>query len=125
MGYNPGYAENCLRQLMRGDLTEQAISEQLIREHLVTAGLPEPDLFIRSGGEERISNFLLWQLAYTEFYFTEICGLILTKISWKKPSIVSKVGKGGFGHTGEQMIDNTSSLATFYHNQNIKKAIIC
>lgn len=46
-------------------------SEEQLAEHLAMAYAPEPDLFIRTGGEERISNFLLWQLAYTEFYFTE------------------------------------------------------
>ncbi|HEX2530793.1 MAG TPA: polyprenyl diphosphate synthase [Burkholderiaceae bacterium] len=46
-------------------------SEELLAPHLAMAYAPEPDLFIRTGGEERISNFLLWQLAYTELYFTE------------------------------------------------------
>ncbi|HVK94435.1 MAG TPA: polyprenyl diphosphate synthase [Noviherbaspirillum sp.] len=46
-------------------------SEQHLAPHLAMAYAPEPDLFIRTGGEERVSNFLLWQLAYTEFYFTE------------------------------------------------------
>jgi len=46
-------------------------SEDLLAPHLSMAYAPEPDLFIRTGGEERVSNFLLWQLAYTEFYFTE------------------------------------------------------
>ncbi|RJF95398.1 polyprenyl diphosphate synthase [Noviherbaspirillum saxi] len=46
-------------------------SEDQLAPHLAMAYAPEPDLFIRTGGEERISNFLLWQLAYTEFYFTE------------------------------------------------------
>lgn len=46
-------------------------SEEALAEHLSMAYAPEPDLFIRTGGEERVSNFLLWQLAYTEFYFTE------------------------------------------------------
>ncbi len=48
-----------------------AIDEQSFAEHLAMAYAPEPDLFIRTGGETRISNFLLWQLAYTELYFTE------------------------------------------------------
>ncbi len=48
------------------ELTPEAISE-----HLDTAGIPDPDLLIRTSGEKRISNFLLWQMAYTEFYFTE------------------------------------------------------
>jgi undecaprenyl diphosphate synthase len=47
------------------------IDEQRFAEHLAMAYAPEPDLFIRTGGETRISNFLLWQLAYTEFYFTD------------------------------------------------------
>ncbi len=47
------------------------ITEALINSYLTTASLPEPDLYIRTGGEQRVSNFLLWQLAYTEFYFTD------------------------------------------------------
>jgi undecaprenyl diphosphate synthase len=48
------------------------IDEALLAAHLSTANLPDPDLFIRTGGESRISNFLLWQMAYTELYFTDI-----------------------------------------------------
>jgi undecaprenyl diphosphate synthase len=48
------------------------VTAEAIASRLVTAGVPEPDLFIRTGGEHRISNFLLWQLAYTELYFTDI-----------------------------------------------------
>lgn len=47
------------------------IDERRLEPHLAMAGVPEPDLFIRTGGEQRISNFLLWQLAYTELYFTD------------------------------------------------------
>lgn len=49
----------------------EAINEQALAKHLCLGQSPEPDLFIRTGGEQRISNFLLWQMAYTEFYFTE------------------------------------------------------
>lgn len=48
------------------------ITEEALAEHLALAYAPEPDLFIRTGGEQRISNFMLWQLAYTEFYFTDV-----------------------------------------------------
>jgi undecaprenyl diphosphate synthase len=48
------------------------IDEQVIEQYLCMAYAPEPDLFIRTGGEQRVSNFLLWQLAYTELYFTDI-----------------------------------------------------
>ena len=53
-------------------ITPQEISPELISESLSTKEIPEPDLFVRTGGEKRISNFLLWQLAYTELYFTDI-----------------------------------------------------
>lgn len=58
-------------KIKSGELQPEQIDETLIASHLVTAELPEPDLFIRTGGEQRISNFLMWQLAYTELYFTE------------------------------------------------------
>jgi undecaprenyl diphosphate synthase len=57
-------------QIERGELQSTAISEELLGSRLSMADLPEPDLFIRTGGEQRISNFLLWQLAYTELFFT-------------------------------------------------------
>jgi len=58
-------------QVKQGELEPADITEELINASLTTASLPEPDLFIRTGGEERVSNFLLWQMAYTEFYFTD------------------------------------------------------
>jgi len=58
-------------KIKSGELEPDQIDESVIANHLVTADLPEPDLFIRTGGEQRISNFLMWQLAYTELYFTE------------------------------------------------------
>lgn len=55
-----------------GELKPEAITEQTIAAHLQTNDLPDPDLLIRTGGDERLSNFLLWQAAYTELYFTEV-----------------------------------------------------
>ncbi|MBM9614605.1 isoprenyl transferase [Desulfobulbus rhabdoformis] len=55
-----------------GTLDPGAISEAVISEHLFTAGQPDPDLLIRTGGENRLSNFLLWQASYAELYFTEV-----------------------------------------------------
>ena len=55
-----------------GDLSPEDITEGMISDSLDTAGAPEPDLLIRTCNEQRISNFLLWQLAYTEFYFTPV-----------------------------------------------------
>lgn len=55
-----------------GKLTAEQITEEAINDCLDTAGIPDPDLLIRTCNEQRISNFLLWQLAYTEFYFTPV-----------------------------------------------------
>ena len=54
------------------NLKPEDISEELLQPYLSMAYAPEPDLFIRTGGEQRVSNFLLWQLAYTELYFTDV-----------------------------------------------------
>ncbi|MCB1637339.1 MAG: di-trans,poly-cis-decaprenylcistransferase, partial [Thiothrix sp.] len=53
------------------ELESSGITESMLEKYLSTAGVPEPDLFIRTGGEQRISNFLLWQLAYSELYFSD------------------------------------------------------
>ncbi len=65
-------AARLARRAMQGGLDPDAIDESLFASELSLAGQPEPDLFIRTGGERRISNFLLWQLAYTELYFTDL-----------------------------------------------------
>lgn len=59
-------------QAADGQLKPEEITEELLSDSLDTAGIPEPDLLIRTCNEQRISNFLLWQLAYTEFYFTPV-----------------------------------------------------
>lgn len=56
----------------KGTLLPQQITEDVISDYLDTKGIPDPDLLIRTSGEERLSNFLMWQLAYTEFYFTDV-----------------------------------------------------
>lgn len=91
-------------KLQTGQLNQQRITENLIEQHLSTAGLPEPDLFIRTGGEQRISNFLLWQLAYTELYFTPILWPDFDKQALKEAIISFKGRQRRFGHTGEQIL---------------------
>lgn len=59
------------REILDGKFVPDDIDSESIRSHLSLMDYPEPDLFIRTGGEQRISNFLLWQLAYTELYFTD------------------------------------------------------
>jgi undecaprenyl diphosphate synthase len=63
-------AQRLASAVQRGEFAATAIDEARLAAALELAGLPEPDLFIRTGGEQRISNFLLWHLAYTELYFT-------------------------------------------------------
>ncbi len=63
--------KNISTQVLTGKISIDAINEELVSNNLTTAGLPNPDLLIRSGGEFRISNFLLWQIAYSEIYITD------------------------------------------------------
>ena len=60
-----------VKRLMESGVAPDAVTEALLAQQLSVADVPEPDLFIRTGGEQRISNFLLWQLAYTELHFTD------------------------------------------------------
>ena len=64
--------KNIAERVKAGEIAVDDISEELVSDSLDTKGVPEPDLLIRTCNEQRISNFLLWQLAYTEFYFTEV-----------------------------------------------------
>lgn len=59
-------------KVKKGEISSKEIDESVINKHLYTHNLPEVDLMIRTSGEQRISNFLLWQMAYAELYFTEI-----------------------------------------------------
>ncbi len=61
------------RQVQRGELQPEEITEEVFSEALYTAGMPDPDLLIRTAGEMRISNFLLWQISYAEIWVTEKC----------------------------------------------------
>ncbi|MBU0579864.1 MAG: isoprenyl transferase [Candidatus Margulisbacteria bacterium] len=61
-----------VQEVVDNKLDPKEINEQVIAEHLYTKGIPEPELLIRTSGELRISNYLLWQMAYTEYYFTKV-----------------------------------------------------
>lgn len=60
------------KRIENGEISPSSIDESTITDSLDTAGIPDPDLLIRTGGDQRLSNFLLWQSAYTELYFTEV-----------------------------------------------------
>ncbi|MGB1039703.1 MAG: isoprenyl transferase [Flavobacteriales bacterium] len=64
-------AKQISSKVKSGELNEDEITDEVFSNHLTTAGIPDPELIIRTSGEYRISNFLLWQIAYSEFYFTE------------------------------------------------------
>ena len=86
-----------------GELKAEDISSDLISENLSMRDLPDPDLFIRTGGEKRISNFLIWQLAYSELYFTDTLWPDFDKKAFER-ALDSFAGRQRrFGHTGEQI----------------------
>ena len=64
-------AREIAREVAAGRLDPEAVDEEIVQQHIAIGDLPMPDLCIRTGGEQRVSNFLLWQFAYSEFYFTE------------------------------------------------------
>lgn len=70
--------------LSEGKISKEDITEENFKRYLDTRELPDPDLLIRTSGEERLSNFLLWQLAYTEFYFTDVLWPDFNKKELKK-----------------------------------------
>ena len=63
--------QNIARRVQAGELAAEEITEQMISESLYTAAMPDPDLIVRTSGEYRLSNFLMWQASYAEFYFTD------------------------------------------------------
>lgn len=63
---------HAVKALMAQGIEPEAVTEQHISDHLYTKGQPDPDLLIRTGGESRLSNFMLWQMAYSEFMFTDV-----------------------------------------------------
>jgi len=65
-------AKKISEQVKNGSLEPEQVNEQLFEENLETKGIPDPELLIRTSGEMRVSNFLLWQLAYTELWFTDV-----------------------------------------------------
>ncbi|MDX1252246.1 MAG: isoprenyl transferase [Gammaproteobacteria bacterium] len=91
------------RKVAAGELQPAQITEDLLAQHMSLHGLPEPDLFIRTGGEERISNFLLWQLAYTEFYFTETLWPDFGEQAFKDALDSFARRQRRFGRTGDQV----------------------
>lgn len=91
-------------KLNRGEIQEEAINEDMVQEHLYTAGMPDPELLIRTSGEKRVSNFLLWQLAYAEYYFTDVMWPDFNKEELYKAIIDFQSRERRFGKTSEQLV---------------------
>lgn len=91
------------KKVERKEIGIDAINEALFASHLCTASIPDPELMIRTSGEHRISNFLLWQLAYSEFYFTEKLWPDFRKNDLYEAIIDYQNRERRFGKTSEQI----------------------
>jgi undecaprenyl diphosphate synthase len=90
-------------KVQSGEVSLRDVNEELISANLYTAGRPDPELLIRTSGEQRVSNFLLWQLAYAEFYFTDIFWPEFNKEELYKAIIEFQNRERRFGKTSEQL----------------------
>jgi undecaprenyl diphosphate synthase len=98
-------AKKIASEVSRGDLKTGKINETEFEKYLCTYGIPDPDLLIRTSGEIRISNFLLWQLAYTELYFTEKLWPDFGKEDFYNAIIEFQKRERRFGKTSEQVLE--------------------
>lgn len=91
------------RQVEQNKLKVEEITTELIEKHLSTSKWPDPELMIRTSGEHRISNFLLWQLAYSEFYFTDVLWPDFRKDDFFKAILAYQNRERRFGKISEQL----------------------
>lgn len=96
-------ASRLARDVMAGKFSPEDITTDLFGSYLDTGGLPDPDFLIRTSGEMRISNFLLWQLAYTELYFTETNWPDFTISEFEKALADFQARERRFGKTSDQI----------------------
>jgi undecaprenyl diphosphate synthase len=94
------------QKIKNGDLNLDDINEDLISNHLYTKDLPDPELMIRSSGENRLSNFLLWQLAYAEFYFTPVLWPDFSKEELYRAILSYQQRERRFGKTSDQLSES-------------------
>ena len=91
-------------KVQKGEISPDAISEDLVSNNLYTAGIPDPELLIRTSGEKRVSNFMLWQLAYAEYFFTDVFWPEFTREELYKAIIDFQNRERRFGKTSEQLV---------------------
>lgn len=99
-------AKKYAADIINGKADPLAGDENAFGRYLATAGIPDPELLIRTSGEMRISNFLLWQIAYTELYFTEILWPDFRKENFYQAIIDYQKRERRFGKTSEQILEN-------------------
>jgi undecaprenyl diphosphate synthase len=92
-----------VRQIVAEGIPEDQITDELISSYLYTAGLPDPDLIIRTSGELRISNFLIWQGAYSEYYASPVYWPDFDKEELRKALLEYSRRRRRFGKTDEQI----------------------
>jgi undecaprenyl diphosphate synthase len=100
-----------LARLAQAGALPEEIREEALAPHLAMSYAPEPDLFIRTGGEQRISNFLLWQLAYTELYFTETLWPDFDALALDEAIASYRSRERRFGRTSEQLARKKAEVA--------------
>lgn len=103
--------ENTLRRLRTGGLRASDITEDMVARHLQTAFMPDPDLLIRTGGELRVSNYLLWQIAYSELYFTNAYWPDFNEDDLHKAIVSYQSRQRRYGKTGAQIENENKEAA--------------
>ncbi len=96
-------ARQLAEQVRQGTIEPQDITADMLHQYISLSDLPEPDLFIRTSGEHRISNFMIWQLAYTELYFTNILWPDFDRAAYMDALKSFADRERRFGQTGEQV----------------------
>lgn len=97
-------ARQLAQEVLEQKINPNDITEAMVSEHLTTKNIPDPDLLIRTGGEKRISNFLLWQLSYAEFFFTDVFWPDFREEELYEAILYYQQRERRFGKTSEQLI---------------------
>ena len=105
-----GAMRKIAEEVKNGNVSPEEITSELISSKLHTSSMPDPDLLIRTGGEKRISNFLLWQIAYTELYFTPTYWPDFSKENFREAIHHYQTRERRFGLTSDQLPAADSSL---------------
>jgi undecaprenyl diphosphate synthase len=98
-----GAMRRMARLVQRGELDPARITSEVVDRHLATAGLPDPDLLIRTSGEMRVSNFYLWQIAYSELYVTDTLWPDFREREYLQALAYYQRRQRRFGRTGSQV----------------------